>query len=242
MGLLDGIRYNLKGFRMGLKTPKLLALGLVRFVAVVILTGLSIGMLLFYYQEIMNLLWVKPESRWILWFWHLLSWILAGVLAALAAIIAYLVSQILFSALIMDYMSRITEQMISGRVKEPAGISLGRQFFFVIGQEFPRAVLPVLSALILMALGWLTPLGPLLTFVGPVVAVIFIAWDNTDIIPARRREPFKKRFVYLLKNVSFHLGFGLLFLIPVLNLLLLSFAPVGATLYILLSDRKREYV
>jgi len=242
MGLLDGIRYNLKGFRMGLKTPKLLALGLVRFAAVVILTGLSIGMLLFYYQEIMNLLWVKPESRWILWFWHLLSWILAGVLAALAAIIAYLVSQILFSALIMDYMSRITEQMISGRVKEPAGISLGRQFFFVIGQEFPRAVLPVLSALILMALGWLTPLGPLLTFVGPVVAVIFIAWDNTDIIPARRREPFKKRFVYLLKNVSFHLGFGLLFLIPVLNLLLLSFAPVGATLYILLSDRKREYV
>jgi len=242
MGLLDGIRYNLKGFRMGLKTPKLLALGLVRFAAVVILTGLSIGMLLFYYQEIMNLLWVKPESRWILWFWHLLSWILAGVLAALAAIIAYLVSQILFSALIMDYMSRITEQMISGRVKEPAGISLGRQFFFVIGQEFPRAVLPVLSALILMALGWLTPLGPLLTFVGPVVAVIFIAWDNTDIIPARRREPFKKRFVYLLKNVSFHLGFGLLFLIPVLNLLLLSFAPVGATLYILQSDRKREYV
>jgi len=119
---------------------------------------------------------------------------------------------------------------------------LVRQFFFVIGQEFPRAVLPVLSALILMALGWLTPLGPLLTFVGPVVAVIFIAWDNTDIIPARRREPFKKRFVYLLKNVSFHLGFGLLFLIPVLNLLLLSFAPVGATLYILLSDRKREYV
>jgi CysZ protein len=237
MGLLDGIRYNLKGFWLGLKTPKLLALGLLRFAAVLILTGLGIGMLLFYHQEIMNLLWAKPESRWILWLWHLLSWILAGVLIALAAIISYLVSQILFSALIMDYMSRITEQMLSGQAKGPAGIPVRQQFFFLIGQEIPRAVLPVLLSLILMALGWLTPLGPLLTIMGPAVVVIFIAWDNTDIIPARRREPFKKRLVYLLKNVPFHLGFGLLFLIPVLNLVLLSFAPVGATLYVLQSDR-----
>lgn len=222
---------------MGLKTPKLLALGLLRFAAVVILTGLSIGMMLFYHQEIMNLLWVKPESRWILWFWHLLSWILVGVLVALSAIISYLISQILFSVLIMDHMSRITEQIISGRAKEPAGIPFRQQFFFLIGQEIPRAVLPVLLSLILMVLGWLTPLGPLLTIMGPAVVVIFIAWDNTDIISARRREPFKKRFVYLLKNVPFHLGFGLLFLVPVINLVLLSFAPVGATLYILQSDR-----
>jgi CysZ protein len=37
----------------------------------------------------------------------------------------------------------------------------------------------------------------------------------------------------LLKTLPFHLGFGLLFLVPVLNILLLSFAPVGATLYYL---------
>ena len=238
MGLLNGIKFNLKGFWMGLKTPKLLALGLVRFVAVVILTGLGVGLLLFYHQEIMNLLWAKPESRWILWFWYLLAWILAGVLVSLAAIISYLVSQILFNAVIMDYMSRITEQMISGRTKESAAVPFWQQFFFLIRQEIPRVVLPVLLSLILMALGWLTPLGPLFTIIGPAVAVIFIAWDNTDIIPARRREPFKTRFVYLLKNIPFHLGFGLLFLVPVLNLVLLSFAPVGATLYILQSDRE----
>jgi len=43
--------------------------------------------------------------------------------------------------------------------------------------------------------------------------------------------PFKKRFKMLSKALSFHLGFGLPFLIPGLNILLLSFAPVGATLY-----------
>jgi CysZ protein len=44
-------------------------------------------------------------------------------------------------------------------------------------------------------------------------------------------EPFSKRFSWLSKNFLFHLGFGLPFLIPVVNILLLSFAPVGATLF-----------
>lgn len=88
-----------------------------------------------------------------------------------------------------------------------------------------------------MALGALTPLGPFLALIGPAVVVIFVAWDHTDLIPARRREPFKKRFAYLLKNLPFHLGFGLPFLVPGLNLVLLSFAPVGATLFVLQAEK-----
>ncbi|MEW6670179.1 MAG: EI24 domain-containing protein [Thermodesulfobacteriota bacterium] len=240
MGLLNGMRYNLKGLRLGLKTPKLLALGLVRFAVVIVLTGLGVGLLLYYHQEIMNLLWAKPESLWILWLWHLLAWLLAGVLVALAAIISYLASQILFSAVIMDHMSRITEEMVCGRAMAPSVRPFWRQFLFLIRQEIPRAVLPVLATLILMALGWLTPLGPFITILGPAVAVIFIAWDHTDIIPARRGEPFANRFVGLLKNIPFHLGFGLLFLVPVFNLVLLTFAPVGATLYVLEKSRDRR--
>jgi CysZ protein len=44
-------------------------------------------------------------------------------------------------------------------------------------------------------------------------------------------EPFKERFRRLTSTLPFHLGFGILFLIPLLNILFLSFAPVGATLY-----------
>jgi CysZ protein len=82
-----------------------------------------------------------------------------------------------------------------------------------------------------MVLGWFTPLGPLMAIVTSGISVIFIAWDNTDLIPARRLDPFKKRLKRLLKTLPFHLGFGLLFLLPGLNILFLSFAPVGATLY-----------
>jgi CysZ protein len=71
----------------------------------------------------------------------------------------------------------------------------------------------------------------LITILSSGIAVIFLAWDNTDLTPARQLVPFKERFRSLRGSLLFHLGFGILFLIPVLNILFLSFAPVGATLY-----------
>jgi CysZ protein len=105
------------------------------------------------------------------------------------------------------------------------------QFLFLVKQEIPRATIPVLLTLLLMISGWLTPLGPVITVLSSATAVIFLAWDNTDLIPARRQVPFGERFRILRRNLLFHLGFGLLFLIPILNILFLAFAPVGATLY-----------
>ena len=103
--------------------------------------------------------------------------------------------------------------------------------FYLLRQEIPRATLPVLVSLLLMVLGWFTPLGPVLTVVSPLAAGLFLAWDNTDLVPARRLVPFGQRFGFLRQRLGFHLGFGVLFLIPLVNILLLAFAPVGATLY-----------
>jgi len=231
MNFLSGITYNLRGLWLGLKTPKLLVLGLVRFAAVVVITILSASLILVYHEEILRLIWAKPASQWILWLWYILSWMLSLFLVGLSAILSYLVSQILFSVIIMDYMSVITERMLVGRDNEPSKVPLLRQFSYLLKQEIPRAVLPVLIILLLMVLGVLTPLGPVLAIVSSGIAAIFLAWDNTDLVPARRRYPFKKRFRLLLNSLPFHLGFGLLFLIPVLNILFLSFAPVGATIY-----------
>jgi len=86
---------------------------------------------------------------------------------------------------------------------------------------------------LIMVFGWVTPLGPILTLLSSALAILFLSWDNTDLIPARNLVPFKKRFGFLMKTIPFHLGFGLPFLVPILNILFLSFAPVGATLYYL---------
>jgi CysZ protein len=231
MNLFNGIKYNLRGLILGLKTPTLLLLGLIRFFVVVIISIFCAGLILVYHQEILNFLWSKPESPWIVWLWHFLSWLLSAVLIGLSTIISYLVSQILFSVLIMDLMSRITEKKVTGSIQEAGNIPRWQQFLFLIKQEIPRSIFPVIMSLILLAFGWLTPLGPVVTVISAAAASIFLAWDNTDLVPARRLTPFAERFRILKRTLPFHLGFGILFLIPLLNILLLSFAPVGATLY-----------
>ncbi|MBT8363433.1 MAG: EI24 domain-containing protein [Deltaproteobacteria bacterium] len=238
MSLIKGIKYNLWGLGMGLKTPKLLLLGLIRFFVVIIITIASASLILVHHQEILNFMWSRPESSWVLWLWYLLSWLLSAVLVGLSAVLSYLVSQILFSVLIMDLMSRITEKSVTGTLQVPTQIPMWQQFLFLIKQEIPRATAPVLLTLLLITVGWLTPLGPVVTIVSSAIAVIFLAWDNTDLIPARRQIPFGDRFRLLRRSLPFHLGFGLPFLIPFLNILFLSFAPVGATLYYI--DKNNE--
>ncbi len=231
MKLYDGMTYNLRGFWLGIKTPKLLLLGLIRLAAVIIITVVLASLILIYHQEILNLIWMKPESRWLLWLWHLLSWGLSLFLLVLSSVFSYLISQILFCVVIMDTMSQITERLVSGQEKEPQKMSFFSRFLYLIKQEIPRTIVPVLLSLFIMVLGWLTPLGPVLTIFSSLLAAIFLAWDNTDLVPARRLYSFKTRFKLFYKNLPLHLGFGLLFLIPIVSMFFLSFSPVGATLY-----------
>jgi CysZ protein len=231
MGFINGIIYNARGFRLALKSPKLLALGLTRLFAMLIILMIGAGLIMTYHGEIMSLLWLKPQNAWLIFIWQLLSWLVSLVILGLAALLSYLLAQILFSVLIMDMMSRVTEKLITGKVIQPYPTNIFRQLIQLITQELPRTVFPILIILVLMILGWLTPLGPFLTVLLSLAVIVFLAWDNTDLIPARQLIPFKHRFRFLLQTLPFHLGFGLWFLIPGLNILFLSFAPIGATLY-----------
>ena len=238
MNFFAGIKYNLKGLWLGLRTPRLLLLGMLRFVMVTVLTVGCAGLILAKHADILALLWSQPESPWIVWIWHIASWLLTLALMGLSAVTAYLLAQVLFAVFIMDMMSRVTERVVTGMPPLSPPASVLAQMGFLIRQEVPRNLIPVFLTLLIMVLSWFTPFGPILTIVGPLVAAVFLAWDNTDLIPARNMLPFGQRFGFLLKSLLFHLGFGLFFLIPVLNLVFLSFAPVGATLYHL--DRNRK--
>ncbi len=238
MSLINGIIYNLRGLIMGLTTPKLLFLGILRFVVVIILTILFSGLVLMWNQEIFNILWTRPETGWLLFLWKIASWILSVFLAAVSGLFSYIVAQLLFSVFVMDYMSRITESIIMGRVSQDSNLSFFRLFLYLIRQEIPRAIVPVILMLFIMGVGFLTPFGPVVALVSSVIATIFLAWDNTDLVPARRMLPFKERFDFLKKNILFHIGFGLCFLIPWINILFLSFAPVGATIYFIEKEQR----
>ena len=233
MGFLNGLLFNLRGLKLGLTTGKLLFWGLVRFAPLLLIMSVLTGLIFAYHQDLMSLLWSKPESRWLIRLWHVVSWLASLFLIGLSAIVSFIISQVFFSALVMDHMARITEVKITGSVKEPEKLPLWKLFASVVLQEIPRSVIPLIVSLLIMVFGWITPLGPILTIVSSGLAILFLSWDNTDLIPARNLVPFKKRFGFLMKTIPFHLGFGLPFLVPILNIVFLSFAPVGATLYYL---------
>ncbi len=233
MEFFSGIKYNLQGVLLALKTPSLLMLGLLRFVVVFILSLFLSGLILFWHEEILALIWQTPQSGWLVYLWQVVSWLLSLMLAALAMVISYLIAQLFFGVFIMDYMSRITERMVLGQERSPDQGSWLALFVYLVRQEIPRAIIPILITIGIMGVGLLTPLSPLILVLSSLAAAVFLAWDNTDLVPARRMVPFHGRIQFLKHNLLFHVGFGLLFLIPFLNILFLSFAPVGATLYFL---------
>ena len=230
MDLIEGIKYNIKGVLLALKTPKLLMLGVLRFVFVLLLAFLLSGLILYWHDEILAAIWKKPDSGWVIYLWHAVSYMLSIGLAAISMVLAYLISQLLFCVFIMDYMSRITESIILGKQIQTTQGPWFDFFLHLVKQEIPRAIIPVIITLFIMLIGLLTPLSPVIIFISSIAAAVFLAWDNTDLVPARRMYSFKARIGFLKKNLMFHVGFGLLFLVPGLNIVFLSFAPVGATL------------
>ena len=57
-------------------------------------------------------------------------------------------------------------------------------------------MIPIFLMLILMIMGLFTPLGPRVALVSVLAAGAFLAWDNTDLVPARRMNSFAVRFRY----------------------------------------------
>jgi len=232
--LVSGLIYHFRGLFFAFGDRRLLFWGLARFALVVIIAIFLSAWILAHHAEILDLIWARPGSAWLIILWQGLSWLLSLLLTVLSMILSYIVSQIFFSVLIMDYMSRLTERKLRGVVKEPGNISIWKTFFYLMGQEIPRAILPVAASLIILLAGWIVAfLAPVMVVLSAASTAVFLAWDNTDLIPARRFLPFRRRWKLLSRTLLFHLGFGLPFLIPGLNLLCLSFAPVGATLYYL---------
>lgn len=234
MDLFIGLIYHFRGIAYAFGDRRLLFWGLVRFVLAGMIMVLLAAWILSHHGEIMDLIWRKPENQWLVLLWRLVSWLASLLLVVLAVIVAFLVSQIFFSVLIMEYMSRITERKIRGFVAETVGIPLWQTCFHLVRQEIPRALLPLAASLSILLADVVIPLlGPVIMIFSTAATSIFLAWDNTDLVPARRLVTFRNRWDLLSRNLLFHLGFGLPFLIPGVNLLLLSFAPVGATLYFL---------
>ena len=144
MDFVKGISYHLRGLLLAIKTPRLLMLGLIRLILVVLLTVLAAGFILYHHQEILKLIWVKPASTWLVWLWHVVSWLLAALLTGVAVILAYLASQLLFA--VQRHDSRTAQRRRQQQDCHQAGYQW-RGYVWVVHALLPSLHLPVKSSL-----------------------------------------------------------------------------------------------
>ncbi|MCP4722227.1 MAG: hypothetical protein GY860_22435, partial [Desulfobacteraceae bacterium] len=143
MGFFSGIKYNINGVSLAFKTPSLLMLGLLRFFVVLFLTLFVSGMIFYWHDEILAMIWKAPQGGWLIYVWNVAAWLLSLFLASIAMVLSYLIAQLFFGVFIMDYMSRITERIVLGQEVPFDQGSWVQFFFYLIRQEIPRAILPV---------------------------------------------------------------------------------------------------
>jgi len=239
--IIEGFSFNIRGFIISLRNPALLFWGMIRVVLLILVTVIIAGFILSYRVELSGIIWQQPEnSLWQTGLWQIYSWFLSLILMVLAGILAFIVTQLLFSIVIMDYMSQIIEKKITGKVDAPA-FSIYKLLLHLIKQEIPRAIIPLILSFIIMVAGWLSFfMTPVTTLISVLIISTFLAWDNTDLTPSRRFMSLRERFWLFIKNIPFHIGFGLPFLIPIANIIFLSYAPVGGTLYFLEKQEKLQ--
>ena len=237
--IIEGFYFNIRGFIVSLRSPALLFWGLIRVILLIMATVIIAGFILKYRVELSDVIWQKPEnSIWQAWLWQIYSWFLSLILMVLAGICAFIVTQLLFSIVIMDYMSQIIEKKITGKVDAPE-FSIHKLLLHLIKQEIPRALIPLIISFIIMVAGWFSFfMAPAASFISVLIVSTFLAWDNTDLVPSRRFMSLGERFRLFINNIPFHIGFGLPFLIPIANIIFLSYAPVGGTLYFLEKQEK----
>jgi len=216
--------------------PSLLKLCLLPLlINLLVFAGVAVG-LYFYYADIVNWIWARPDSWLVRIMWYLL-YVFVFLLVLLLAYVAFFVVQAILSAPFNDVLSARTEQL--AYTKDPPPFRL-EMLLKGLGKTLVHelAKLGIYLAIIvpLFVLNLLIPvLGPIVfLFAGFYISAVFFAYDFMDFCMARRDWTFGQKWRALKQNRALTVGFGGALagalLIPVFGLFCIPMAAVGGTL------------
>jgi CysZ protein len=202
---------------------------------ILVFTGVGVA-LYFYYGDIVNWIWARPDSWIVRILWYVL-YIFIFLLVVLLSYVAFFVVQALLSAPFNDLLSERAELLAYGKEAPPFTVGI---FLKGLGKTLVHelAKLSIYLAIIipLFLLNLVIPVvGPLLfLFFGGYISAIFFAYDFMDFCMARRDWTFGKKWRVLKQNRALTVGFGAAMhgalLIPIFGFLCIPMAAVGGTL------------
>jgi len=160
----------------------------------------------------------------------ILFWILIinVTLLFVATIVASIFNDILSEQTEIKYIGSKTTKHIPIK-------GIPRTYLFIIGVEFKKISFYILVQSILFIFNIIPVVGQIIySILGGIFTIYFIGFEYVDYRLSRRLMPFKEKWnlclVYKWRVFGYGLSVSLLLLIPLLNVVVMSIAVVGATL------------
>jgi CysZ protein len=157
------------------------------------------------------------------------------LLAALAALLLFVVLQPIVGAPFIDLLSEKTETVLRGRAPS---VGFWHSALSALLHGLMKAALYAFALAVVLVLGAISGIGGGL---GVVLYAIFVAYDGFDYPLSRRGASFGEKWRYLAENpaqtIGFSAGAGVLYLVPLAAIVAPAFVAVGATLVYLEAGR-----
>lgn len=253
----EGAGFSFKGISFIKKNSKIgklvIAPYIINFIVLILFFYALINYFLFFVDKTFGFIgfldmpeltvWYKYLLYGVVYFINVILKMLIGiVLFIFSAFIFYLVSIILCSPF-YDYISEKTEKILTNAEEEKFDL---RKFIKnsvrIIVYESQNALFFLLLPILFLVINLIPVIGNIGYF---VLANIFIAYAFTfsfmDYIFGRKVVSFKERISFSKKHFGHYVGFGLMGIIPVINIVFSPIFVVSATImYMELVDRQRE--
>lgn len=173
------------------------------------------------------------------WWWEVLYYLLAGLVALVLLVLQVYLFAVVGGVIASPFLEALTRRVEALAVPQAPGgwaqVGWLAEISRVAGQAVKRLALFVAVMLLLLALNLLPVLGNLLYAALALVATCcFLALEFLDYPLDRRGLTFRQKLSYLrglgFRGFSFGAAVCLMGMVPLVNLLLLPLAAVGATL------------
>lgn len=224
-GLFSGALSVLWGFQKILRDPRLRTLAVIPLALTAATYLLMLGLTVYFSGEVLDLIWQKPSSAWLVWLWYVVMVVMITGAIAIFALLFNTVAE-LVGGPFFDKMAL--------HVLETHGLP-GTEPGLIEGTvpDLVRSLMFLLPALSCALLGLIPGVGVFFVVVGTAIGWIGLGSTAINPVLTLTRHNLSDRLQYTKKNAPTLLGMGAVIagvlLIPLFGVVVIPAGTVGAS-------------
>ena len=219
-GFFLGLSAHGAGIRFALQNKRYLAMALIPFCLTILIYTASLWSFARFDESLLNYFWTvdsSTSSGFIAVLYWLYTHVVKLLLYFLLFILFYFLFIIITNILASPFYDHIAES-INTLNKSNEGL------LKTVLEELKKASFVIVIPLIFL---FIPVIGGIISF---ILAAVLLAWDFIDFSLSKELPVFKDRFRFIRTHFFLMFGFGILLLVPIINIILYPFAIISASL------------